>query len=168
MDVTASRTFAGRASTPPSSQEHQEAARLTAQLAEQARERGKRFGRDLDQGNGGRIGGLRGAHARAQQRRLAHAARTPQQHIMRRVTGGETGDVGGDDLLLRVDALEEIEWGGDQLGHRARRAIPDIGGRAGPVGRARRRRRDAFQRSRDPGEGISRLAHPAIASASRA
>src|SRR5690606_7044750 len=66
---------------------------LAAQYGKQLRETGERVGGDLHQRDGARIACLCGDHRGAHQRRLAHAARAPQQHVMRRVTLREAGDV---------------------------------------------------------------------------
>ena len=96
---------------------------------------------------------------RLHQRRLAHAARAPQQRVVGGQAVGEALGVLDQDVAHPVDALEQAEIDAADARHRRQPAVrmPDEGvGAAERIGRAggrrgrRQVRRDGFERARDP------------------
>ena len=124
FDVTARRTFAGRASTPPSS--HERSARGAA-LSPSSKPRSSRKTRNCRAtranaaNSGARLANASGATwisasrsppvevcaaltAARKHGGFAHAACAPQQHVMRGVALRQPGDITRNQRLLRVDA----------------------------------------------------------------
>ncbi len=64
---------------------------------------------DLDQAQTGGVGRVDGGVRGLDQRRLAHAARAPQQHVVGRVAVGETLRVVDQDVAHTVDALDQVD-----------------------------------------------------------
>jgi hypothetical protein len=94
----------------------------------------KGVGRDLHQREVGALVLAGMAQAGAQQGGFAHAARSPQQHVMRGVAMGMAQHIVDHLGLLLVHAVDQVERGGLDGGHGARLdTVPHIGGGGGPV-----------------------------------
>ncbi len=91
------------------------------------------------------------------QRRLAHAARAPEQGVVGRQALGEPLGVGGELVADAVDALEQRQVDAVDLLHRVERAArgaPDESVGGVEIGGGRRRRRKAVERVGDAGEKV--------------
>ena len=92
---------------------------------------------------------------RLDQRRLAHAARAPQKHVVGGQAGGETLGVVDQDVAHAVDAADQPDVDAVDALHRlenARLGRPDEAVGRGEIGRLRRRRRQAADRLDQPVE----------------
>jgi hypothetical protein len=104
------------------------------------------------------------AQAGAQQGGFAHAARSPQQHVMRGVAMGMAQHIVDHLGLLLVHAVDQVERGGLDGGHGARLdAVPHIGGGGGPVDGGGGGGGNALQRGNDALDlGSELIAHGSL------
>ena len=104
---------------------------------------------------------MRGADrrmSRLDQRRFAHAARAPQQRIVRRQAAGKAFGVLHQEIAHPVDAFEQRHLDPVDAAHGGEPAalrVPDERFGCGKIRRRRCRRRQTFQRCGDPAEDFA-------------
>ena len=139
--------------------ENEEIALRLSKRCEQARQRGDGIGGNLHQRNLAVLR-LRFGHRDPYQRGLAHAARSPQQHVVRGMALRQPSDIGGDGIFLRIDPAQQRKWQRVDRGDRSGLvAIPDIGRGGQPIGLRIRQRCEPIERCGDPRQTFSLVIH---------
>src|SRR5579864_272049 len=107
---------------------------------------------------------MRGADrrmGRLDQRRFAHAARAPQQRVVRGQAAGKALGVLDQQIAHPVDALEQRHLDPVDAAHGRKPAplrVPDEGFGGGKIRRRLSRRRETFEGGRDPAEDFAAVA----------